>query len=222
MAFISVDVSPEQDAEYALFSQVACGLNEKGYAVIPNALPELLSEQLFGQIQSLHNRDFSEAGVGRHRNQTLNRFVRRDLIRWIEGKTSPEQYWLDWTGRLQTYLNRHLFLGLFSYESHFSHYRPGDFYRKHRDAFRGQANRRLSTVAYLNPGWMPDDGGELVLFSEKGDREILRITPAYGTLAIFLSEGFPHEVLPTNRHRYSIAGWFRVNGSVNDQLDPPA
>lgn len=218
----SVDIAHEQDVEHRLFSRIACDLTDKGYSVIPNALPGLLSEQLFGQIQSLHSHDFSEAGVGRSHDQTLNRFVRRDAIRWIEGDTLPEKHWLDWSGRLQTYLNRHLFLGLFSYESHFSHYRPGDFYRKHLDAFRGQTNRRLSTVAYLNPGWMPDDGGELVLFGEKGEGEILRITPAYGTLAIFLSETFPHEVLPTNRHRYSIAGWFRVNGSINDQLDPPA
>lgn len=221
MTSISVDASPEQEVERLLFSEIASDLTGKGYAVIPNALPGLLSEELFGQIQSLHSHDFSEAGVGRNHDQTLNRFVRRDAIRWIAGETSPEQRWLDWTSRLQTYLNRHLFLGLFSYESHFSHYRPGDFYRKHLDAFRGQTNRRLSTVAYLNPGWMPDDGGELILFSEMGEREILRVTPAYGTLAIFLSEVFPHEVLPTNRHRYSIAGWFRVNGSVNDQLDPP-
>jgi len=32
-------------------------------------------------------------------------------------------------------------------------------------------------------------------------------------LVIFLSEEFPHEVLPANTHRYSIAGWFRVNNS---------
>ena len=215
MTSISFDTSEEQEVENLLFSQIASDLTGKGYAVIPNALPGLLSEALFGQIQSLHSDDFSEAGVGRNRDQTLNRFVRRDAIRWIAGATLPEQRWLEWSGR-------HLFLGLFSYESHFSHYRPGDFYRKHLDAFRGQTNRRLSTVAYLNPGWMPDDGGELILFGEMGEPEILRVTPAYGTLAIFLSEVFPHEVLPTKRHRYSIAGWFRVNGSVNDQLDPPA
>ncbi len=28
-------------------------------------------------------------------------------------------------------------------------------------------------------------------------------------------------VLPANQERYSIAGWFRVNGSGNGRLDPP-
>lgn len=48
-------------------------------------------------------------------------------------------------------LNRHLLLGLFSFESHFTHYRAGDFYKQHQDAFKGQANRILSLVVYLIP-----------------------------------------------------------------------
>lgn len=35
-----------------------------------------------------------------------------------------------------------------------------------------------------------------------------------GTLVVFLSEEFEHEVLPAKRDRYSIAGWFRVNPSA--------
>ncbi|WP_335340025.1 2OG-Fe(II) oxygenase [Sedimenticola selenatireducens] len=42
-----------------------------------------------------------------------------------------------------------------------------------------------------------------------------------GELAVFLSEEFPHEVLAADRDRYSVAGWFRVNGSINQQIDPP-
>lgn len=38
---------------------------------------------------------------------------------------------------------------------------------------------------------------------------------------LFLSEEFPHEVLPASRERYSIAGWFRVNGNGAGRVDPP-
>jgi SM-20-related protein len=36
-----------------------------------------------------------------------------------------------------------------------------------------------------------------------------------------LSEDFPHGVLPAQRDRYSIAGWFRLNTSLFDRIDPP-
>jgi len=42
-----------------------------------------------------------------------------------------------------------------------------------------------------------------------------------GNLAVFRGDESPHEVLAADRDRYSVAGWFRVNGSINQQLDPP-
>jgi len=107
-------------------------------------------------------------------------------------------------------------------ESHFAHYRTGDFYRRHLDAFKGEENRVLSVVAYLNPDWSEEDGGELVLYPERGGAAELRVTPAQGTLVLFLSEHFEHEVLPARRDRFSIAGWFRQNNSSASRADPPA
>ncbi|TNF08789.1 MAG: 2OG-Fe(II) oxygenase [Gammaproteobacteria bacterium] len=213
--------STDDIGDDSVFGRIASDLHRQGFSVIPNALPEALAAGLFSQVLNMDSGDFSSAGIGRNTDLTLNQFVRRDEIHWIEGHSPPEQLWLTWTHRLQQYLNRRLFLGLFSYESHFAHYQPGDFYRKHLDAFRGEANRRLSTVAYLNPGWLPDDGGELVIYEPDTEQEITKVTPAYGTLVVFLSEEFPHEVLTAKRHRYSIAGWFRVNGSSYDRVDPP-
>ncbi|MFZ3017309.1 MAG: 2OG-Fe(II) oxygenase [Gallionella sp.] len=39
------------------------------------------------------------------------------------------------------------------------------------------------------------------------------MNPTFGTMIIFLSESFPHEVLVSHATRRSIAGWFRVSGS---------
>ncbi|MEE4145370.1 MAG: 2OG-Fe(II) oxygenase [Halieaceae bacterium] len=204
-----------------LFANIADDLLAKGYSINPCALPAGLADELLLQLHTMSQQQFAPAGIGREQDQMLNRFVRKDEICWITGASAAGRRWLDWTGELQAQLNRRLFLGLFSFESHFAHYREGAFYRRHLDAFKGESNRVLSLVAYLNPGWLGDDGGELVIYPEKGATGGIRVTPAFGTLVAFLSEDFEHEVLPARRDRYSVAGWFRVNGSSARRADPP-
>lgn len=221
MSALLVYKSGSSDCDDPVFTQIAADLAERSFSVIPNALPPSLSASLFQQIQALSPAQFDPAGVGRDHAHTLNQFVRRDSIRWISGQTEAERAWLQWSERLRHSLNQQLFLGLFSFESHFAHYSPGDFYKKHLDAFKTDAfkthalnrttNRMLSVVAYFNPGWLPDDGGELLIYNAAGTETQLQVIPAYATLAVFLSEDVPHEVLPARRDRYSIAGWFRSN-----------
>lgn len=212
---------PQLPPDDTLFESIAAGLEKQGVVVLPAALPESLTEGLMDYLASLESGAFHAARIGRGARQTRNRFVRRDRIHWIGNEHPGGAAWLDWLERLMRYLNRRLFLGLFSVESHLSLYRPGDFYRKHLDAFKGHSNRVLSLVTYLNRGWEPEQGGELVIYSPADDGELLRITPGFGTLVLFLSEEFPHEVLPTQRDRYGVAAWFRLNGSVSDGLVPP-
>ncbi len=211
----------EQRGQQQLFDTIARDLVDKGFSITPNALPPELAQGLWGHATNLENQQFDPAGIGREQDQTLNRFVRSDEICWINGETDIGKRWLEWAQALQAFLNRRLYLGLFSFESHFAHYGAGDFYKRHYDAFRGEANRVLSLVVYLNPGWQPSDGGELVLYRDDTDLEGIRVTPAMGTAVVFLSEDFPHEVLPAQRDRYSIAGWFRVNTSTAARVDPP-
>ncbi len=204
-----------------LFEAIAQDILSKGYSINPCALPLDLSTALKQHLHAMPQYKFEEAGIGRDQSHSLNTFVRTDEICWINGESSAGSDWLDWAGQLQRYLNRRLFLGLFSFESHFAHYSPGDFYKRHYDAFKGQANRVLSLVVYLNHAWQPDEGGELVLYLNDQDENGIRVTPSFGTVAVFLSEEFPHEVLPATRDRFSIAGWFRVNTSTSERVDPP-
>ena len=204
-----------------LFERVGEDLLAMGYSINPTALPPGLAESLLHHLHNMSLRQFEPAGIGRDQEQTLDSSVRKDEICWISGESAAGRQWLAWTAQLQRYLNRRLFLGLFSFESHFAHYPPGAFYRRHFDAFRGEANRVLSVVAYLNPLWLPEDGGELVLYLDGEDDKGVKVAPACGTLVVFLSEEFPHEVLPAGRDRYSVAGWFRVNSSTAERADPP-
>lgn len=212
--------------ETSVFERIAETLERQSWCVVPDALPPALAGELLARLHEMDDSAFAVAGVGRSADHTINRFVRRDKISWIEGHGDAELAWLAWAGRLQVYLNRRLFMGLFSLESHFAHYRVGDFYKKHVDAFRPDgtergARRVLSLVAYLNPAWQHSDGGELLIYDERGADVVERVLPSYGTVVVFLSTEVAHEVLPAVRDRYSIAGWFRRNGSVSDRPDPP-
>ncbi|WP_424141050.1 2OG-Fe(II) oxygenase [Psychromonas aquatilis] len=204
-----------------LFSTIAEGIMNTGYSIIPTALPAWLTDTLFTHQQLMEASKFKNAGVGRGKQYLKNEFVRTDAISWITGETKAGKAWLSWVADLQVYLNRRLFLGLFSFESHFAHYSPGDYYKRHYDAFKGESNRVLSLIVYFNSNWLASDGGELVLYQDQYDQTGIKVVPLMGTIVAFLSEEFPHEVLAANRDRYSIAGWFRLNTSMTDRVDPP-
>lgn len=92
-------------------------------------------------------------------------------------------------------------------------YNKGSGYAKHSDVLQGQKNRILTSVLYLNKDWQSHDGGELVVYESTGKNIVTQVKPTFGTMILFLSEAFPHEVLPSHATRRSITGWFRVRGS---------
>lgn len=204
-----------------IFDVIAEALERDGYAVLPAVVPVSVTDGLFVELKALDDAEFKTAGIGRQDDFKVNRFVRSDKICWLRGESDASSAFLTWMEQLRQQLNQRLFLGLFDFECHYASYPVGAFYKKHLDAFKGQSNRVLSTVFYLNPSWTSADGGELVLFDEAGEQVLESVAPAYGKLVIFLSEIFPHEVLPTHRPRHSIAGWFRVNNNLGLNLDPP-
>lgn len=196
-------------------------LVEVGYYVWPNALNESLCLALLHEVEGYEqNDDLDPAGIGRGDEHQLNQKIRRDKIRWLDGSTQAQVLYLQQMAQLQYEINRALFMGLFEYEAHFALYEKGDFYKKHNDSFRGKANRMITTVAYLNPDWKPKYGGELVIYNEEGDSELLNVLPEMGKLVVFLSEQTPHEVRITQQPRVSIAGWFRLNTSRAGVVDP--
>jgi len=215
-----MSIEHEPVAAEGLFETIAHALEVEGYLVLPNGMPQGIS-QCLQRLEDRVSERFYAASVGRGSGQNHNQALRRDKIAWIKKGIVPAGLWHLWSADMQWFLNRRLFLGLFSFERHVAVYESGDFYRTHLDAFRGQSNRRLSLVTYLNPDWQPGQGGELVIYHPQSRAELHRVPPAWGTLVLFLSEEFPHEVLPTIRERKSVAGWFRVNGSTATQADPP-
>lgn len=213
---------PRQGLTPDALAKLADDLSDKGYCLTPGLLPIDIVQQLLMEVSQLNQHCFEPAGIGRELQQQQNQFVRTDAIHWLNGQTPAQQAFLATMENLRIAINRRLFMGLFDYECHFAHYSPGDFYKKHLDAFKGRTNRVLSTVLYLNPGWSSSDGGELLMYEQEEVQPFLTVTPLFGQMLIFLSERFPHEVRPAMRDRYSIAGWFRVNASIGGMIDPPA
>lgn len=204
-----------------LLDAIADQLVDKGYYLQHQALDHTLCEALRARITSLDEEAFRRAGIGRDQDHQIDTRIRSDQIRWLGTQDQAESDYLAWMEALRLGMNERLFMGLFDYECHFAHYPQGAFYQRHLDAFKGRTNRVLTTVFYLNQDWGSDEGGELLLYDESGTHLLESVAPENGTLLVFLSDRFPHEVLPTRRDRYSIAGWFRVNASLNHHLDPP-
>lgn len=191
------------------YDAIADALAGPGFIILDGVFPSQLTQDLIALIAT-KEAQFKRAGIGRAGDFQLNDSVRGDAIEWLEMGAAPVTEFLSAMDKLGEALNQRLYLGLSEYEAHFACYKPGAFYAKHRDAFRGKPGRKVSSVFYLNSGWDFAAGGELVLYDEAGTTELFRVAPECGRLVLFLSEDFPHEVLPASRQRQSIAGWFRV------------
>jgi SM-20-related protein len=199
-----------------IYDQIADALTEKGYYIAPQLLPEAMTLALSRRVTQLNGDDFQTAGIGRKQAFQLNQQIRSDQTRWLMVDNGIDASYLDWMSKLRTELNQRLYMGLFKYEAHYAHYSPGAYYQRHVDAFKGQSNRVLTTLLYLNPDWQTTDGGELVIYHPETEDVIEQILPEYGKFIVFLSDQFPHQVLKANRDRYSISGWFHINDSPED------
>lgn len=210
------------DPEATLLQRVTHDLAHQGYSILDNPLSDEGLELLRERVDQLSVQDFKPAGIGRQNAYRLSSNTRRDRIHWLNGPDDFTADYFRWIEELRLAVNRELFLGLFDYECHFAWYPPGGYYKKHVDAFRGESNRRLSTILYLNPDWLPGDGGELALYRfEEEEEPFLLVQPEFGRMVIFLSEEFLHEVLEAHKARFSLSGWYRVNNSTSELPDPP-
>ena len=197
-----------------IFTHITQAIAQHGYCVMDNALPANIAHALHQHMTTIPTRDFRGMGVGRAGQLHIDQDYRSDTSLWLDGKHTAEQDYLQWMEQLRLTINQDLFLGLFDYDAHFAHYAPQSFYKRHTDAFQGLSNRKLTTVYYLNPDWLTSDGGELVMYADENSSNAFQtITPQMNRLVVFLSESFPHEVLPAHKDRYSIAGWFKLKAN---------
>ena len=198
-------------------SAITEAIAHQGYALVEHFLNQQDIQALAFQAKALQNLgEMHKATTGVKKTESST--SRGDFIHWIEANraSKAEVIYLKAMNDLQQAINQTFFLGLFELESHFAIYPPGAGYQKHLDQFIGKEERKVSSVLYLNDNWHSNDGGALRMYlDKKDDTRFIDITPHAGTLVLFLSSDFLHEVLPAKRERMSVTGWFRTRSFNN-------
>lgn len=199
----------------ATIDHIMDDIAQQGWSVVPDFMPQQAIEKLAGETLQLRQDDALRlAGVGKGAERTVNADIRGDFILWLEEPdlTAAQRDYLQRLEQLRLAINAGLQLGLFEFEGHLATYPSGSFYRKHIDRFHNDSLRTLTCILYLNRDWKAADGGQLRLYLDGGEH--IDILPQGGTLVTFLSDRFWHEVLPANRERMSITGWFKTRSEA--------
>jgi SM-20-related protein len=207
-----VSSSPKNSplTDVSRLDQLIGELGKDGLAIIDDAFSASCLTEITAYREQLSAGDFRPSGVGRG-NAKLEASIRTDEIHWVEPNTQALQEFFAAMELIRAGVNQRFLLGLFDFECHFAQYAPGGFYKKHIDAFRGKSNRKLSLVFYLNEQWQSGDGGELIIYQPQNHEQIKALVePRFNRLVCFLSEDFPHQVMPSNKLRHSLTGWFRI------------
>jgi SM-20-related protein len=197
------------------------GIAERGHAIGRGVLPDATLAALRARVAALDAAHaLRPATVGHGAARARHADVRGDRIRWLDeaSRDPAEAAALALLDALRVACNRSLMTGLVEYEGHFALYPPGASYARHRDCFRDDDTRVVSSVLYLNDGWRVEDGGALRLYVEGG--RAVDIRPEAGTLVAFLSARFDHEVLPARRPRLALTGWFRRRPLASGHVRP--
>ncbi|WP_283150951.1 2OG-Fe(II) oxygenase [Silvimonas soli] len=191
------------------YNTVVQALVDEGKFVWPGFLNPQQVAALRADMDALQA-DFRPAGVGREQGYQRDISIRGDEVLWLDNDAPLAVPVLDQLEELRQAFNASLYLGLVEFEAHFAVYPAGGFYQRHLDQHRNADTRVVTFVLYLNEDWQDSDGGQLRIYLDSQDHGCTQdVTPHGGTLVLFLSDRFEHEVLPATRERRSLTGWFR-------------
>jgi SM-20-related protein len=206
-------MSEREDAvlEVNQFESLIQGLIDDKYGSCIDFLMPITTEGLSAKMTALNVRGvMMAAGIGNNSDFHQDIAIRGDKVNWIE-PLSEDQFeviYLQKIWRFIAYLNKTCFTSIKTFESHYSSYDRGSFYKKHLDQFKNENGRKYSVVIYLNSDWELEDEGMLSLYPLIGEPH--NISPIAGRMVFFKSDEMEHEVHPSfTRERRSIAGWLK-------------
>ena len=172
-------------------------------------LSKSLSDGLHQNILQLQQeKKMTAAGIGNEEIKDATQKIRSDSIYWLDKKHENifEQEFLSQMEDFIGYLNDTCYTGINSYEFHYAVYEEGSSYKRHRDQFKTDNNRKFSLINYLNEDWLEEDGGQLLVY-QNGITQTIQ--PNAQKAVFFKSDEMEHEVTRTNRRRMSISGWLK-------------
>ncbi|MEZ4265736.1 MAG: 2OG-Fe(II) oxygenase [Myxococcota bacterium] len=150
------------------------------------------------------------AAVGRGAHRERRPEVRGDLTTWLDpASATPALASVHALFEsLRDAVNHSAWLGLRAFDVQIALYPGrGARYLRHRDTFRGRAERRLTAIWYANPDWVPADGGALRAFEPAATRSI---APLADRLVLFRSDVLEHAVTPSHNQRIALTAWYRA------------
>lgn len=201
--------------ENPFYENIITDLVENQYCIVDDFFNAEEVSMLRNSLKSkFEEAQFKKAAIGNKTNEIVAKSIRGDFILWLNEAEAgkAENLFFNKINSLVSYLNKTCFLGILTKEFHYALYPECTFYQRHLDTFQNDGRRKLSMVCYLNEeDWKPENGGELVIYSEENGVEISKaIYPMPGRVVIFESQVLEHEVKPVKTARLSITGWLKT------------
>ena len=201
--------------ENSLYEQIISDIGTQRFSIVEDFFT---SDEVLLLRQSLMEKyeedAFKKAAIGNRFEETIEKSIRGDVILWMDEYkvNTGESVFFNKIAHLVSYLNKTCFMGILQKEFHYAIYPKSTFYKRHIDTFQNDDRRKLSFVCYLNEdGWLPENGGELVLYLNKNGEEVEKVIyPFPGRVVIFESQIIEHEVKPVHTKRFSITGWLKT------------
>ena len=201
--------------ENPLYEQIISDFSNQQFSVVEHFFSDeevaILRQSL---IEKYEEDAFKKAAIGNRLNETIVKSIRGDVILWMDETKADtsEKLFFNKINDFVYYLNKTCFLGILQKEFHYAIYPKNTYYKRHIDTFQNDDRRKLSIVCYLNEaGWLPENGGELVLYLNENGQEMEKIIyPFPGRMVIFESQIIEHEVKPVKTRRLSITGWLKT------------
>ena len=196
-------------------NQLATAIADPGYGVFHNFLSDAMQQDLMQLMtDKIASQELVRGGVGAGSELQVRGEIRSDSIFWLDADdmTPSSIAWLQNMDALSENFRRQLFLPIISYEGHLARYPAKGFYKKHLDRHSKTMSREISIITYLNKDWQEEDGGQLRLYTDTtqgGNGKFIDVFPEAGTMVIFRSADFWHEVMPSKKSRLSLTGWLR-------------
>lgn len=188
-------------------TEINLSLEERGWFFQENFVTDEFCKLLLNNYFNQNERKlFGEAKIG---IKNSNITIRNGSVLWVDDWNSDsalEQLNLMFSDMMNS-LNNYFRLSMKSFESQFSIYNQGGFYKCHLDQHSQTKHRQISCCLYLNDCI---EGGELVIFKRRSKEKVDKvIKPLRGSIVLFFSADIYHKVNNVNNSRYSITTWFR-------------
>src|SRR5689334_11329357 len=170
------------------FDQLIDSYLDNNIGIDTGFLNKALSDGLHQNILQLQRDELmTAAGIGNEEVKDHQQKLRGDKVYWMDKSHTNifEQEFLTLMEDFIDHLNRTCYTGINAYEFHYAVYEEGSFYKRHKDQFRNDSNRKYSLITYLNEDWLAEEGGQLAVYDNDVVQQIL---PQSQTAVLFKSE----------------------------------